>query len=631
MEPQPASSSRTEASLRRAFRTFAVLAVVGAVAAMVFFLLYRGSRDSPTKIESLFAENPGAAPAESPTDGYIGSRSCRECHENEHLTWSASYHSTMTQAASPKAVLGNFDQVLLETEGEHFRLDRDEDGYWVEIFEEPATEVGPREPAEVRREIVLTTGSHHMQVYWFASGHGNELVALPFIWLIKEKRWIPRLSAFLNPPLRDLVSGREATLEVLFEKGRWNNSCIHCHTTHGKPLADPFPRTSVAEFGISCESCHGPGKDHVEMHRSEAIAGTGDPVVSPRALAHPRSSQVCGQCHSIHRPATWEQFSEIDRSGKPFRPGDCLDTLYDFESDRSNPGYRWSDGMVRVTGREYSALQESPCFIQKEASCFSCHEMHPEKGTPPDLLKGWAEDQLRQGMRGSEACMQCHEAYRDEKVLMAHTHHSVASSGSDCMNCHMPNTVYGLLKATRSHHVSNPSIAETLEVGRPNACNLCHLDKSLNWTGNHLATWYGHDRPTESETGDVALSAVMVLRGDAAARAIMAWHMGWDPARSISGESWMPPYLAKLMEDDYDAVRFIAGQSFGKLSGYADVEYDFNGDAKIRAATVARIRARWEELVHRDDDGLLIDKGRLAPLFHELLEQRNERMVNLLE
>ena len=38
-------------------------------------------------------------------------------------------------------------------------------------------------------------------------------------------------------------------------------------------------------------------------------------------------------------------------------------------------------------------------------------------------------------------------------------------------------------ESIRSHQVSSPSVAESLPpVGRPNACNLCHLDRTLAWT-----------------------------------------------------------------------------------------------------------------------------------------------------
>ena len=66
--------------------------------------------------------------------------------------------------------------------------------------------------------------------------------------------------------------------------------------------------------------------------------------------------------------------------------------------------------------------------------------------------------------------------------ISAHTHHRAESSGSRCYNCHMPRTTFGLLHAMRSHQVSVPTVKESLDHGRPNACNLCHLDKTLAWS-----------------------------------------------------------------------------------------------------------------------------------------------------
>ena len=47
----------------------------------------------------------------------------------------------------------------------------------------------------------------------------------------------------------------------------------------------------------------------------------------------------------------------------------------------------------------------------------------------------------------------------------------------------MPYTTYGLLKTIRSH-TDQQSVGRRrrVETGRPNACNLCHLDKTLAWT-----------------------------------------------------------------------------------------------------------------------------------------------------
>ena len=49
----------------------------------------------------------------------------------------------------------------------------------------------------------------------------------------------------------------------------------------------------------------------------------------------------------------------------------------------------------------------------------------------------------------NKACLNCHAEIADD--IPGHTHHKPDSSGSDCNNCHMPHTVYGLLSAIRSH------------------------------------------------------------------------------------------------------------------------------------------------------------------------------------
>ena len=91
-------------------------------------------------------------------------------------------------------------------------------------------------------------------------------------------------------------------------------------------------------------------------------------------------------------------------------------------------------------------------------------------------MEAWRDDQLKPEMEGSAACLQCHESIAAD--IPAHTHHSLESSGSDCYNCHMPHTTYGLMKAIRSHQIDVPSMEQSLKTGRPNACNLCHLDQT---------------------------------------------------------------------------------------------------------------------------------------------------------
>lgn len=200
-----------------------------------------------------------------------------------------------------------------------------------------------------------------------------------------------------------------------------------------------------------------------------------------------------------------------------------LDPMPDLESF-------WPDGMARATGREFSGLIESPCYQRGSMWCLSCHEMHQKSGdmrTPAE----WAAGQLKTDMDGNLACVQCHNRFEDAAVTAQHTHHKADSSGSKCYNCHMPHTTYGLLKAARSHMVNSPNVSECLQAGRPNACNLCHQDKTLAWSAENLSLWYKHAIPKLSaDEESIAASVLWALRGDAGQRALTAWSFSWSDA-----------------------------------------------------------------------------------------------------
>jgi len=233
----------------------------------------------------------------------------------------------------------------------------------------------------------------------------------------------------------------------------------------------------------------------------------------------------------------------------------------------------WSDGLVRVSGREYNGMSESPCFKRGELSCVSCHSMHQYADT---------DDQLTPNMNGNAACLQCHGDIAPK--LAQHTHHGRESSGSLCYNCHMPHTSYGLLKAIRSHTITSPSVASSLQTGRPNACNLCHLDKSLAWTQERLNTWYGIATTNlPSDEADTPASVLWLLRGDAGQRALIAWHMGWTNAVETSGKDWLASCLAYALTDAYAVVRYVGQRSLKRLPGFEALAYDYVAPEADRA------------------------------------------------
>src|SRR5262245_54908911 len=507
----------------------------------------------------------------------------------------------------------------------------------------------------------MTTGSHHQQIYWYATGHGRLLGQLPAIRLVADNRWIPRRSAVMHPPNVPLVS----------ESGSWNAVCVSCHTTLGKtalstpwraePLFSQQIDTKAAEFGIACESCHGPAPDHVLANRSPArryglhpAGGVDRTVVQPLRLDARRSSEVCGQCHGL-----WEYYDasgerDANANGLSYRPGDPLTrtrfivqpsanadsaTMKRLLADDANfvRDIFWSDGMVRSTGREYNGLIDSPCYRDAKdddhrLSCFSCHSMHRVGGDARSDAE-WADDQLKPAATGNGACVTCHTEVGAR--LTAHTHHGADSSGSSCYNCHMPHTTYGLLETIRSHQISSPSVQASLDTGRPNACNLCHLDKTYQWTADYLERWYNiPPLPLMSEDDEtVAASLVSLLKGDAGQRAIIAQAFGWQPAQKASGTNWMAPYVSLLLNDSYDAVRYIAARSLKTLPGYESFTFDFVAPDNKRQADQRRALGLWrdmrEQQGRRGDRTLLFnpDGTFIADRIDRLSNQRNNRRI----
>jgi predicted CXXCH cytochrome family protein len=325
-----------------------------------------------------------------------------------------------------------------------------------------------------------------------------------------------------------------------------------------------------------------------------------------------------------------------------FRPGEDLDrTRYyirhpaivksaesqaDFEK---NPNFFrerwWDDGTILAGGREYSALSVTACYQRGQISCLSCHSMH--ESDPVDQLKG--------GMETSQACTQCHDQPQFTTEIQRHTRHQAKSSGSECMNCHMPFVTYALLGAIRSHQISSPRLAASVQQGVPNACNLCHLDKTLAWTREHLPN---QNEPVElsDEQRQTSAALLWLLKGDAAQRVITSWHLGWEPAQRASGADWLAPFQAQLLADPYGVVRYVAQRGLRTLPGLADVHYDFLASEADRVAQVDEVMRRWlaaPKPPSRTGAEVLLDvNGRLMTRpMRGLLNQRNNRRVVIQE
>jgi len=555
-----------------------------------------------------------ATPKLTDHNNYVGAQVCAKCHKEEHQSWHSSYHRTMTQIATPETVKAEFDGRKMELGNTTYKIYRKGNEYWVRTHD-PAWE-SRQLPTEIRdhpnpqmadKRIVMITGSHKMHMFWMSWKHSDEDVDLndlennslwlfPWVYMIEQKKWLPYEDSFIADP----QFGRPPTV--------WNQSCIACHSVAGQPHHQPSEdrfaiefQSNIADFGISCEACHGPGKSHVNKHNellnanvNVELSGIPDStIINPERLGKERQAQVCGQCHSLFESSHPEAFLT---DGLDYQPGDDLLTnremIHHKDTDPNLLYYNmfWNDGTMRIGGREYPGLVQSKCYIDGEMTCLSCHSLHSMEEP---------SKQLGLNMNSDQACIQCHKQPQYTTNITSHTHHELGSEGSRCFNCHMPHTSYALMRGIRSHRIDSPKIRPNQKNEKPNACNLCHLDKTRQWTADNLTKWYGHTQvKLDRQNQDVAASLIWLLQGNAVQRTLAAWHMSWEPTFETSATDWRTPFMIQLLNDNYAATRYVTWQSLMKLPEYQTVqegtaEYVFVSPAPERLAIQQALMNSW--------------------------------------
>lgn len=516
----------------------------------------------------------GCAPDEPAPDfsavAFVGSSVCQDCHEDRHASWQKTFHRTMTQVADASSVQGAFDGRTVALNGGAIRPLLEQGRYWFEYLD-----VATGAPLG-RIEIERTVGSNRYQQYLGRTPSGGEnYYRLEMLWHNQEQRWVPMSGAFFSP------DGER--MDAHFTT--WDQNCIFCHNTGPQPQVQNFAelraraakgeninfpdqaryRSEVAELGISCESCHGPGAAHVSanaswLRRSQLkFSGAADrTIINPARLDAARTTDTCGACHAQRQPKTLEMVNDWLATGPTFRPGEVLADHVTPVSIHT-PGTVddptlfsmrfWGDGTPRLSAYEYQGFNQSKCQLgEREFSCISCHSMHD--GDPRGMQT--------ERQRSDAVCAGCHQPIAADSA--AHSGHAAGSEGAACYSCHMPKMVYGVMEIHRSHRIEKPDPAAAAAQDRPDACSACHLD----WSTAQMAAKL-EKQPDPGAT--VSRHLEMLFGGDPIERAVAA-NQPRAIARSLLPEEIYAEMAALniSLSDPYPAVRRFAWRSMRALN-----------------------------------------------------------------
>jgi hypothetical protein len=77
--------------------------------------------------------------------------------------------------------------------------------------------------------------------------------------------------------------------------------CLECHATYFEALepdSNRYDRTTFV-LGITCEKCHGAGRQHAARRSVKDAAGNAlpDSIINPRKLSRDRQTDLCALCH----------------------------------------------------------------------------------------------------------------------------------------------------------------------------------------------------------------------------------------------------------------------------------------------------------------------------------------------
>ena len=309
---------------------------------------------------------------------YVGDRACASCHAGEAAAHGRSGHSRTLRPAleSPvarKVVALSADDP--EVPGARWGFSNRGNQLAAERSFEGSQESLPVEYA-------LGSG-HHATTFVTLSDHTPE----------HPVAFEHRMTYFAHTGKLDVTPGQSLKGKATGNspRGRTHSvddtlRCFDCHATRTSNRGSSVLDEATMIPNVSCERCHGPGKQHIKAAESGQQG---------KALAMPQG------------PGSWTAVEQMEQCGSCHR----TPSMVQAESIRvDNPN------LVR---HQPVGLMQSACFKKSEGqlSCVTCHDPHARSS--------------RDRPRYEATCLSCHNAPPDCKPCT-----TGASSG--CLDCHMP-------------------------------------------------------------------------------------------------------------------------------------------------------------------------------------------------
>jgi tetratricopeptide (TPR) repeat protein len=325
-------------------------------------------------------------------DDEVGSQVCSRCHAEIYRKYSATSMSRSSGNAGASPLRESFEHATFSDPvlGAEYRISEAPGGYRLEFSRMDSGAKGQR------------------MLEWFV---GSGRVGRSYVFSLDGFLFQAPVSYYSRGAKWDLSPGYQQHQFIHLTRAI-GAGCLQCHASRLQPVAGTQNRFTTPPFqegGVSCERCHGPGKNHVAAMTSGTRKGS--EIVNPAKLEAARRDSVCAQCHLTGAARI------VRAKGDAYQPGRLLSDYAAY--------FVWSgpDASSMSANSHFEKLQQSAC---KRASgdrlwCGSCHDPHTEP----------AESDHADFYRSR--CQKCHEPASCKESLETRS-----KAHDDCIACHMP-------------------------------------------------------------------------------------------------------------------------------------------------------------------------------------------------
>ncbi len=455
---------------------------------------------------------------------YVGSATCLSCHQ-EQKAWEDTAHAKTISTPSSETVVAPFDGDNITTsDGKvKFKPFIENGEYKITLYDLEDEAVSVTYTIARTHGGVATVGKQRYQVEI-----GSSHYILPVQYNNRNVDESEPNDAWVSYSPENWYSDASlitTDLDTAPNKNKsFEQNCEGCHVT-GLSITQNAGGEFVSgskELGVSCESCHGPGSQHVS-----AGGGKAKYTVNPGYLATDRGNEVCGQCHIRVKNKTGENGADFVTeypciiSGSeitPYIPGRMLaDYIEETGSDGKPTAGYWNDNNSSLGEsasdnnhskkhhQQYQDLLKSSHYKHAGSKCYTCHEPHGAG------VSGTA--QLLKQSNNNKLCLGCHRELAKtmksgDGVQNKHAKHACNSSdvgGSLCTGCHMPKTaktavdndisshVFDIIKPSTSKAMADANTAagttNSPGVVITNSCYGCHSDEDDDYSVERWEEW----------------------------------------------------------------------------------------------------------------------------------------------